>query len=58
MLSVEAETQQAPGNAQVIPNQNNPGQGTIYTECCTFYHCCLYDCFLLHQVLRLCALLH
>ncbi|XP_051195620.1 uncharacterized protein [Lolium perenne] len=26
MLSVEAETQQAPGNAQVIPNQNNPGQ--------------------------------
>ncbi|KAM0923350.1 hypothetical protein ACQ4PT_005642 [Festuca glaucescens] len=45
MLSVEAETQQAPGNAQVIPNQNNPGQGTIYTECCTFYHCCLYDCF-------------
>ncbi|KAM0923349.1 hypothetical protein ACQ4PT_005642 [Festuca glaucescens] len=28
MLSVEAETQQAPGNAQVIPNQNNPGQAS------------------------------
>ncbi|KAK1614185.1 hypothetical protein QYE76_019702 [Lolium multiflorum] len=28
MLSVEAETQQAPGNAQAIPNQNNPGQAS------------------------------
>ncbi|XP_047080868.1 mediator of RNA polymerase II transcription subunit 15a-like [Lolium rigidum] len=28
MLSVEAETQQAPGNAQMIPNQNNPGQAS------------------------------
>ncbi|KAK1614189.1 hypothetical protein QYE76_019706 [Lolium multiflorum] len=27
MLSMETKTQQAPGNAQVIPNQNNPGQG-------------------------------
>uniref|UniRef100_A0ACD5Y1J0 Uncharacterized protein n=1 Tax=Avena sativa TaxID=4498 RepID=A0ACD5Y1J0_AVESA len=26
MLSMETKTQQAPGNAQVIPNQNNPGQ--------------------------------
>uniref|UniRef100_A0ACD5Z815 Uncharacterized protein n=1 Tax=Avena sativa TaxID=4498 RepID=A0ACD5Z815_AVESA len=26
MLSMETNTQQAPGNAQVIPNQNNPGQ--------------------------------
>ncbi|KAM0830411.1 hypothetical protein ACQ4PT_066233 [Festuca glaucescens] len=27
MLSMETRTQQAPGNAQVIPNQNYPGQG-------------------------------
>ncbi|KAM0923362.1 hypothetical protein ACQ4PT_005646 [Festuca glaucescens] len=29
MLSMETRTQQAPGNAQVIPNQNYPGQGTV-----------------------------
>jgi hypothetical protein len=33
MLSMETKTQQAPGNAQVIPNQNNPaGQGTIHSK--------------------------
>uniref|UniRef100_A0A453RTM3 Mediator complex subunit 15 KIX domain-containing protein n=1 Tax=Aegilops tauschii subsp. strangulata TaxID=200361 RepID=A0A453RTM3_AEGTS len=26
MLSMETKTQQAPGNAQVIPNQNNSGK--------------------------------
>ena len=29
---METKTQQAPGNAQVIPNQNNPGQGTKYSK--------------------------
>jgi PAX-interacting protein 1 len=32
MLSMETKTQQGPGNAQVIPNQNNPGQGTRYSK--------------------------
>jgi hypothetical protein len=32
MLSMEMETQQARGNAQVITNQNNSGQGTIYSK--------------------------
>jgi hypothetical protein len=32
MLSMEAQTEQAPGNAQVIPVQNNPGQGTIHSK--------------------------
>ncbi|CAM0947689.1 unnamed protein product [Alopecurus aequalis] len=27
MVSLQTRTQQARGNAQVIPNQNNPGQG-------------------------------
>ncbi|XP_044968604.1 uncharacterized protein LOC123428455 [Hordeum vulgare subsp. vulgare] len=29
MLSMETKTQQTPGNAQVIPNQNNPGQAPV-----------------------------
>ncbi|KAM0846137.1 hypothetical protein ACQ4PT_055873 [Festuca glaucescens] len=29
MLSMETKTQQAPGNAQVISNQNNPGQDKL-----------------------------
>ncbi|KAM0830405.1 hypothetical protein ACQ4PT_066230 [Festuca glaucescens] len=28
MLSMETKTEQAPGNAHVIPNQNNPGQAS------------------------------
>jgi hypothetical protein len=32
MLSMETMPEQAPGYSQVIPNQNNPGQGTLYTK--------------------------
>uniref|UniRef100_A0ACD5Z385 Uncharacterized protein n=1 Tax=Avena sativa TaxID=4498 RepID=A0ACD5Z385_AVESA len=32
MLSMETRTPQAPGNAYLIPNQNNPGQGTLYSK--------------------------
>jgi len=35
MLSMESQTktQQNPGNAQVIPNQNPPGPGSIHIKC-------------------------
>jgi len=35
MVSLESQTktQQNPGNAQVIPNQNPPGPGTIHIKC-------------------------
>ncbi|CAM0947692.1 unnamed protein product [Alopecurus aequalis] len=36
MLSMETKTQQAPGNAQVIPNQNNPS--IQYTQIADPYH--------------------
>ena len=32
MLSLETRNQHSPRNAQVIPNQNNPGQGTICSK--------------------------
>ena len=54
---METRTQQAAGNAQVIPNQN-PDQGTIYSKL-SAAHFIIFACmtiFLLHQVL--CTLLH
>jgi hypothetical protein len=54
MLSMERKAQQAPGNAQVIPNQNNPGQGAIYSKLIvsSFIIFAWMTIFLLHQVLR------
>jgi predicted membrane channel-forming protein YqfA (hemolysin III family) len=56
---METRTEQAPGNAHVIPNQNNPGQGILYSKLSAahFIILALMTIFLLYQVLRLCALL-
>uniref|UniRef100_N1QRV1 Mediator complex subunit 15 KIX domain-containing protein n=1 Tax=Aegilops tauschii TaxID=37682 RepID=N1QRV1_AEGTA len=54
MLSMETKTQQAPGNAQVIPNQMNLGQGIIYSELSVAHFIVFaWISFLLHQTLRL-----